>query len=92
MPVTDSDFVLKSSNKLATGLLICYGHCGAVQTFLNQPLAYLNSINLIKNEHMNRQQATELPGADSDFVLKSSNKLATGILNDYEHCGAVQTF
>ena len=41
---------------------------------------------------MNRQQATELPGADSDFVLKSSNKLATGILNDYEHCGAVQTF
>ena len=30
--------------------------------------------------------------ADSDFVLKSSNKLATGILNGYEHCGALQTF
>ena len=27
--------------------------------------------------------------ADSDFVLKSSNKLATGILNGCEHCGAV---
>ena len=30
--------------------------------------------------------------ADSDFVLKSSNKLATVILNGYEHYGAVQTF
>ena len=36
-------------------------------------------------------QATRLPVADSDFVLKSSNKLVTGILNGYEHCGAMQT-
>ena len=35
---------------------------------------------------------TTLPVAYSDFVLKSSNKLDTGILNGYEHCGAVQTF
>ena len=33
-----------------------------------------------------------MPVADSDFVFKLSNKLATGILNGYEHCGAVQTF
>ena len=38
------------------------------------------------------KQATQSPVADSDFVLKSSNKLATGILNGHEHCGAVQTF
>ena len=41
---------------------------------------------------MKRQQATELQDADSDLVLKSSNKLATGIINGYEHFGAVQTF
>ena len=45
--VTDSDFVLKSSNKLATGILNGYEHIGAVQTFLNQPWAYLNSTNFI---------------------------------------------
>ena len=47
LPVTDSDFVLKSSNKLTTGILNGYEHCGAVQTFLNQPWAYLNSTNFI---------------------------------------------
>ena len=30
-----------------------------------------------------------MPVTDSDFVLKLSNKLATGILNGCEHCGAV---
>ena len=59
---------------------------------LNLPWVYLNSTNIIKNEHLNRQQANELPVADSNFVLKSSNKLAAGILIGYEHCGAVQTF
>ena len=30
-----------------------------------------------------------MPVADSDFVLKSSNKFATGILNGCEHCEGV---
>ena len=47
LAVADSDFFLKSSNKLATGVLNGYEHCGALQTFLNQPLAYLNSTNFI---------------------------------------------
>ena len=59
---------------------------------MNQQLAYFYITNFIKNEHLNRQQATELPVADSDFVFKSSNKLASGILNGFEHSGAVQTF
>ena len=92
MPVADSYFVLKSSNKLASGILNGYEHCGAMQTFFYQPWAYLNSKNFILNEHLNRQQATQLLVADSEFVLKSSNKLATGILNDSEHCRTVQTF
>ena len=33
-----------------------------------------------------------MPVADSDFVFKSSNKLASDILNGSEHCGEVQTF
>ena len=37
MPVADSDFVLKSSNKFATGILNGYENCGAVHTFFNQP-------------------------------------------------------
>ena len=36
--------------------------------------------------------ATELSVADSDFVLKSSNKLVTGILNGVGHCGAVRFY
>ena len=81
MPVADSDFVLKSSNKLATCILNCYEHCWAVQTFFNQPWAYLiEQYKLYLEGDLKRQQATELPVADSDFVLKSSNKLATGII------------
>ena len=38
----------------------------------------------------NRQLCSQLP--IRIFVLKLSNKLATGILNGYEHCWAVQTF
>ena len=48
--------------------------------------------DFVLNQHWNWQPATELSVADSDFVLESSNELATGILNGYEHCGAVQTF
>ena len=38
------------------------------------------------------ESATELPVANSDFILESSNELATGIQNGYEHSGTVQTF
>ena len=86
----DSDFVFKSSNKLATGILNVYEHCGAVQTF--QLTMSILEYKLYLDEHLNQQQATKLPVAYSECVLKLSNKLATGILNGYEHCGAVQTF
>ena len=45
--VADSEFVLKSSNKLATGILNDCEHCRTVQTFLKQPGVYLNSTNYI---------------------------------------------
>ena len=35
--------------------------------------------DFVLNQHRNWQSATELPVADSDFVLESSNELATGI-------------
>ena len=49
-------------------------------------MSILEQYKLFYNEHLNRQQATQLPVADSNFVFKSSNKLAAGILNGYEHC------
>ena len=55
-------------------------------------MSIFEQYKLYKNEHLNKQQATELQVADYDFVLKSSNKLPTGILYGYKHCGAVQTF
>ena len=91
LPVADSDFVLKSSNILATGILNGYEHFGAVQTFwINHEHTWTVQTLFRMSIWIGNRQL--MPVADSDFVLKSSNKLATGILNGDEHFGAVQTF